>query len=63
MFGLLVFPASPGGSGAFQPKTYRRRNVVERCFNRIKQWRGIASRYDKKAINSRAGIVLASVIL
>jgi transposase len=27
------------------------------------QWRGIATRYDKKAINYRAGIVLAGVIL
>ncbi|MFB7952766.1 transposase [Streptomyces sp. NPDC056045] len=26
---------------------YRRRNVVERCFHRLKQWRGIATRYDK----------------
>jgi transposase len=48
---------------AFNPKTYHRRNVVERCFNRFKQWRGIATRYDKKAVNYRAGIILASVIL
>ncbi|HEX6402583.1 MAG TPA: IS5/IS1182 family transposase, partial [Pseudonocardiaceae bacterium] len=35
----------------------------ERCFNRFKQWRAIATRYDKKALNYRAGIVLASIIL
>lgn len=48
---------------AFDTTTYKRRNVVERCFNRFKQWRGIATRYDKKALNYRAGIVLASAIL
>ena len=48
---------------AFNPTTHKRRNVVERCFNRFKQWRGITTRYDKKALNYRAGIVLASVIL
>lgn len=52
-----------GRPHAFDPTIYKRRNVVERCFNRFKQWRAIATRYDKKAINYRAGIVLASVIL
>ncbi|GAO13013.1 hypothetical protein TPA0598_16_00170 [Streptomyces lydicamycinicus] len=31
----------------FDKAVYRRRNVVERCFHRLKQWRGIATRYDK----------------
>ena len=48
---------------AFDATLYRRRNVVERCFNKLKQWRGIATRYDKKAVNYRGGVVLASVIL
>ncbi|MBC8092430.1 MAG: transposase [Pseudonocardia sp.] len=37
--------------------------MVERCFNRYKQWRGIAARFDKKAVNYCGGVVLASVIL
>jgi transposase len=52
-----------GRPHAFDPTLYKRRNVVERCFNRFKQWRALATRYDKKALNYRAGIVLASVIL
>lgn len=48
---------------AFDRVAYRGRNVVERCFNRLKQWRGIATRYDKLARNYRAGIVLASILL
>lgn len=47
----------------FDPQMYRHRNVVERCFNRLKQWRGIATRYDKKASNYKAGVLLAATIL
>ena len=38
--------------------TYKARNVVERSFNRIKQWRGLATRYDKLAITYRAGALI-----
>ena len=48
---------------AFDPAAYRDRNVVERCFSRLKQWRGVATRYDKLARNYRAGIVLASIFI
>ena len=43
--------------------TYRRRNVAERCINRLKQWRGIATRYDKRAHNYRSGVLLAALVL
>jgi transposase len=36
---------------------------VERCFNRLKQWRGVATRYDKTARNYRGGVLLASLVL
>ncbi len=48
---------------AFDPALYARRNVIERCFNRLKQWRGIATRYDKLAAHYRAAITIASLIL
>lgn len=48
---------------AFDPSIYRRRNVVERGFNRFKHWRGLASRYDKTALNYRGGLTLASLLL
>jgi len=41
---------------------YRNRNVVERFFNRMKNWRGLASRYDKHALTYRGGIVLAAIL-
>lgn len=47
----------------FDAELYRDRNVVERAFNRLKGWRGIATRYDKHARNYRAGVVLACIVL
>lgn len=47
-----------GRPPAFDASAYKRRNVVERSFARNKQWRGIATRYDKLAITYRAGAVL-----
>jgi transposase len=41
--------------GQEQRVRYRGRNVVERCFNKLKQWRGIAMRSDKTARNYHAG--------
>lgn len=41
---------------------YRNRNVIERRFCHLKQWRGLATRYDKLAIVYRAAAVLHAVI-
>jgi transposase len=41
---------------------YKNRNVVERFFNRMKNWRALASRYDKKALIYRGSVVLAAII-
>ncbi len=48
---------------AFDKQVYKRRNVVERCFNRLKQWRGIAARYDKSAQSYQAAVTLASLLM
>ena len=47
----------------FSPDLYRSRNLVERFFNKIKQCRRIATRYDKLAANYLAFIKLASIRL
>ncbi len=49
--------------GKFDKSIYRQRNHVERCFNRLKQFRRIATRYEKKADNYLAMLTLASIIL
>lgn len=46
----------------FDPDEYRGRNVIERRFCHLKQWRGQATRYDKLAITYRAAAVLHAVI-
>lgn len=51
-----------GRPPSFDTETYKRRNVVERSFNLLKQWRALATRYDKHAIIYRAGVVLAAII-
>lgn len=48
--------------GEQQRVRYRDRNVVERCFNKLKQWRGIAMRSDKLARNYHAGLCLAATL-
>jgi transposase len=45
----------------FSPYLYRSRNLVERFFNKLKQCRRIATRYDKLAANYLAFIKLASI--
>jgi transposase len=47
----------------YDPVAYRGRNTVERFFNRIKQWRALATRYDKHALVYRGGAVLAAILL
>ena len=46
-----------------QQGAYRARNLVERFFNKIKQCRRVATRYDKLAANYLAFIQLASIKL
>ena len=47
----------------FDADLYAKRNVVERCVNRLKQWRAIATRYEKRAVNYRAMVVIASLMI
>jgi transposase len=44
-------------------ETYKQRNTVERCINRLKQWRGIATRYEKTATIYLAGLHIAGIFL
>ncbi len=45
----------------FSKRLYRERNLVERFFNKLKQFRGVATRYDKRDDNYLASVKLASL--
>lgn len=51
-----------GRAPPFDAEIYKRRNVIERAFNRAKHWRAVATRFDKLAITYRAGFVLALMV-
>ena len=52
-----------GRPPAFDAEDYKGRNVIERSFNVVKQWRGLATRYDKLAIVYRAAAVLRAITI
>lgn len=49
------------GSFPFSAWVYKQRNLVERYFNKLKQFRGLATRYDRDPLNFLAAIKLVSV--
>ena len=53
----------PGRPPAFDADAYKRRNVVERCVNRLKQCRALATRYEKTAAAYHALVTLAALRL
>jgi transposase len=47
----------------FRPERYKQRNHIERLFNRRKQFRAVATRYDKLACRYRATVQIADIII
>ena len=52
-----------GRPPAFDAQLYKQRNVVERCFSRLKQFRDLATRYAKRAAYYQAELTIAAIIL
>ena len=52
-----------GRPPVFDADLYKQRNVVERCFNRLKQFRGLATRYAKRTAYYQAELIIAAIIL
>jgi transposase len=55
--------AQGGRPCKFDKELYKQRNVIERCFLRLKQWRRIATRYDKRAASYQCWLTIASLLL
>ena len=47
----------------FDREAYRQRNIVERMINRLKNFRRIATRYEKRAANYLAMIIIGAILL
>lgn len=47
---------------SYDAEVYKGRNVVERSFNALKNWRALATRYDKLGVIYRGGAVLAAIL-
>jgi transposase len=60
----VVIPATRSRKAPipYDRDAYRTRNLVERLWCRLKDWRRIATRYDKLATNYMAGVFLAAAI-
>jgi transposase len=52
-----------GRPPGFDTEAYKQRNAVQRCINRLKQWRGPAMRTDKLAIAYQAALHLAAILI
>ena len=63
-----ILPVIPPKANRLNPptcdfKSYRERNRIERMFNKIKQFRRIATRYDKTALSYASFLNLAASML
>ncbi len=63
----IAHRAAKGSAGGrpptFDREIYKQRNVVERCFNRLKQWRDLATRFAKRASIYRCCLVLIAALI
>jgi transposase len=48
---------------SYDRQLYKQRNMIERTFNKLKHWRRLATRYDRKAIYFMAFLHLAAATL
>ncbi|WP_435870566.1 transposase [Micromonospora musae] len=59
---MEVSTTPSGRPPAFDRQLYKRRNAVERCFNRLKQCRSVATCYDKTATSYQATVTIAALL-
>jgi transposase len=61
--GVVIARQSRERRVRFDKEAYRQRTVVERLVNRLKQFRRIATRYEKRAVNYLAMLTIAAIML
>lgn len=72
---ILAFIRSEGATAVIPPKAnrkepweydrelYRQRNLIERAFNKLKHWRRVATRYDRRSIYFLSVLYLVSAVI
>jgi transposase len=65
--GMGAIPVVPSRKNAEHPQPcpayiYRHRNLIERCWSHLKEWRTIVTRYDKTATSYAAVIAIAATL-
>ena len=62
---LAVIPNNPSRSTKlpFDEELYKERHLIECCFSKLKQFRRVATRFEKTARNYQAVVSLAAIIL
>ena len=72
---ILAFIRSKGATAIIPPKSnrrepweydralYRERNLIERASNRLKHWRRIATRYDRRTLYFLSALYLVSSVI
>ena len=58
----ITIPRNEGRTGPFDRAMYRLRNRIERLINRCKQFRRLATRYEKRAAYYKAMWLIAATI-
>jgi putative transposase len=48
---------------AYDVELYKERNLIERFFNKLKQFRRVATRYDKLLVNFMGFVKLAAIAI
>lgn len=59
---LAPLTANKRWKNCFSPYLYRNRNVIERMFGRLKDFRRIATRYDHSATNFMAAVHIVATV-
>ena len=72
---VLAFIRDQGAEAVIPPKSnrknpweydrelHRERNLIERAFNKLKQWRRIATRYDRRSLYYLSALYLAAGVI
>lgn len=58
---VMAWRSNELGNGSFNQEAYRRRNIVERLIDWLKESRRVATRYDKLPCSYLASIILAAM--